>query len=106
MPAATFRPSGIVDLDKQSRARWSPATTQIAPHATWTPIEFDFDPTLADPDHFDAQSESVPVSDVVFLLPGEMIQIQAWWDAGLGAGAVADLLAAAHATYVSVHKIS
>ena len=124
--SATFRPSGIVDLGMQSRARWSLATTQVVPQATWTPIEFDFDPTLADPDHFDSQGESVPgapphqivetwleannapnVSDVVFLLAGEAIQIHAWWDAGLsGTGAVADLVAGKHKTYVSVHKLS
>ena len=201
--AATFRPSGIVDLGMQSRARWSLATTQVIPQATWTPIEFDFDPTLTDPDHFDAQLESIPgspgvpwtfvateagyyqvnsrteyvnprsqpdgpeaalapppgpalgvsiaifkidvagaiaihsqgnnlqylavgvvlpgpgiveiilesnnapnVSDVVFLLPGEAIQIHAWWDLGMAPGAVADLVAGKHATYVSVHKLS
>ena len=57
---ATFWPSGIVDLNLQSRARWTLSFAQIVPQATWTPIEFDFDPTLADPDHFDAQLESVP----------------------------------------------
>ena len=57
---ATFWPSGIVDLNMQSRARWSLSQTQIIPEAVWTPIEFDFDQTLTDPDHFDAQAESVP----------------------------------------------
>ena len=198
---ATFWPSGIVDLNLQSRARWSLSFAQVIPQATWTPIEFDFDPTLTDPDHFDAQAESVPggpglpwtfiateagyyqvnsrteyfnprvqdplgpvpapppppgpglgvsiaifkiditgtiaihsqgnnlqwflfiptmpptellleannapnVSDVVFLLPGEAIQIHAWWDIG-GVGTwIADLVAGKHKTYVSVHKLS
>ena len=58
--ATTVWPSGIVDLNLQSRARWSLSVVQPVPQATWTPIEFDFDPTLTDPDHFDAQIESVP----------------------------------------------
>ena len=35
---------------------------QVVPQAVWTPIEFDFDPALTDPDHFDAQVESIPGS--------------------------------------------
>ena len=46
------------------------------------------------------------VSDVVYLTPGQMIQIHAWWDTGFAAGAVADLVTGRHKTYVSVHKIS
>ena len=64
LAAATFKPSGIVDLNHQSRARWSlsapQGVPQAVPQATWTPIEFDFDVTLADPDHFDEQAESLP----------------------------------------------
>jgi len=60
LQAVTVRPSGIVDLDRQSRARWSLAAVQSVPQAVWTPIEFDFDPTLADVDHFDEHNESIP----------------------------------------------
>lgn len=51
---------GIVDLNHQSRARWSLSFPQIVPQAVWTPIEFDFDPLLMAPDHFDEHLESVP----------------------------------------------
>jgi len=51
---------GIVTLDHQSRARWSLSAPQSIVEALWVPIAFDFDPSLAGPDHFDEHAESTP----------------------------------------------